>query len=303
MTRPFTKPARTLDEQIDLLESRGMEIGDRDLAINHLRHINYYRLRAYWLPFEQPAGGGDHAFAPGTRFETVVDTYSFDRKLRLLVMDAIERVEVSVRTQWAHRIAHRHGPHGYTSAGVFRDGDKHRDCLNGLKSELGRSHETFVRHYRETYTSPKLPPVWVVCEVISFSALSNWYANLKDGEDRKAIAAPYGIDEQVLESVIHHLVYLRNLCAHHSRLWNREATIGMKLAKRPEALHELFNQERPKRIFNSLLVLGFLLDQVSPGSGWRTRVVHLVAEHPELDLEAMGFTSDWRAPLLSELEP
>ena len=148
----------------------------------------------------------------------MVRTYSFDRKFRLLVMDAVERVEVSVRTQWAYRIAHCHGSHGYTNAGVFRDGAKHRECLNSLKTELGRSHETFVRHYKGTYSTPKLPPVWVICEVLSFSALSNWYANLKDGEDRKAIASPHAIDEQVLESVMHHHVYLRNLCAHHSRL-------------------------------------------------------------------------------------
>ena len=118
----------------------------------------------------------------------------------------------------------------------------------------------------------------------------------------KASDEPYGIDEQVLESVIHHLVYLRNLCAHHSRLWNREATIGMKLAKRPAGLRRQFNPDRPKRIFNSLVMLGFLLDRISPGSGWRTRVVHLVAEHPELDLDAMGFVADWRGRLLAEPE-
>ncbi len=302
MSRTFTKPARTHREQLALLRSRGMEIGNEASALLHLRHINYYRLRAYWLPYEQPAADGDHAFKSGTRFDDIVDIYGFDRKLRLMVMDAIERVEVSIRTAWAYQIAHRYGPHGYTDSAAFRDGGKHKDCLNALKAELGRSHETFVRHYRDTYTTPKLPPVWVVCEVVSFSALSGWYANLRDGEDRKAIAEPYGIDEQVLESVIHHLVYLRNLCAHHSRLWNREATIGMKLAKRPAALRRQFNPDRPKRIFNSLVMLGFLLDRISPGSGWRTRVVHLVAEHPELDLDAMGFVSDWRARLLAEPE-
>lgn len=107
----FTKPPMTFDEQIELLESRGMVIGDTDRARRYLSHLNYYRLAAYWLPFEETHL--PHKFKPDTRFDTVLEHYIFDRELRLLVMDAIERIEVSLRTQWAYYLSHTYGPHAH----------------------------------------------------------------------------------------------------------------------------------------------------------------------------------------------
>lgn len=98
----FAKPPASIDQQIDLLVQRGMDVPDRQRAAHYLRHLNYYRLRGYWLPFESGiADNGDHRFQAGTMFEHVLERYVFDRELRLLVMDAIERIEVSVRTHWA----------------------------------------------------------------------------------------------------------------------------------------------------------------------------------------------------------
>ena len=97
----FTKPATSITDQLALLRRRGMVIDDEASARHYLQHISYYRLRAYWLTYETPAAAGDHAFRPGTRFEDVLALYVFDRQLRLLVMDAIERVEVALRAGWA----------------------------------------------------------------------------------------------------------------------------------------------------------------------------------------------------------
>lgn len=96
----FTKPTKTFAEQVELLVSRGMEIDDPERAERYLSHLNYYRLAAYWLPCEQ--GHPTHRFRPGTRFNSVLEHYIFDRELRLLVMDAIERLEVSLRTRWSY---------------------------------------------------------------------------------------------------------------------------------------------------------------------------------------------------------
>ena len=101
----FNKPPKTFEEQVDLLIQRGMTIPDRAEALHYLKHLNYYRLRAYWLPFEK--NHANHAFKPGTSFSEVLNLYVFDRELRLLVMDAIERIEVSIRTGWAYYLSHR----------------------------------------------------------------------------------------------------------------------------------------------------------------------------------------------------
>ena len=299
----YTKPALSTEQQLELLIRRGMVVADRQAAQQLLEHINYYRLRAYWLPVEVPStADGDHAFKAGTRFETIIDLYSFDRKLRLLVMDAIERIEVSLRTRWANILALRYGPHAYLDAKLFRKPTQHAKCLTKLQEELERSRETFVLHYREKYTDPELPPLWGVCELLTFGQLSQWYSNLADGADRKEIAKPYGVDEQIIVSFAHHLAYVRNVCAHHMRLWNREMTIGMKIPNNPDWLGSVFNQDMPKRVYNTLVMLAHLLDGVSPSSHWRQNLLKLFEEHPNVDFPAMGIPENWRSAVIWKIK-
>lgn len=106
----YDKPATSLREQIELLEKRGMSIPDRKRAAHYLRHIGYYRLSAYWLPFEKPAPRAaerSHEFIAGTEFEHVLTRYVFDRKLRILLLEALERIEVSIRACWVNSLFSR----------------------------------------------------------------------------------------------------------------------------------------------------------------------------------------------------
>ena len=290
----FAKPALSIDQQIDQLKRRGLNIADDDRARHYLRHISYYRLRAYWLPEEVSAETpGDHAFRPGADFDRVIALYSFDRKLRLLVMDAIERVEVSLRTQWAHVLAVRYGPHAYLDADLFRNQSLYRTRLDKLRREYSDSLETFANHYRDTYTEPDMPPIWAISELLSFGDLSLWYKNLAKGEDRVEIAKPYGIDEQILKSVAHHLTYVRNVCAHHRRLWNREMTIQLKVPRNPEWFEKEFNADQPKSLYNTMVMLKYLLNIISPTSRWAAQLKALLKKHDSVDRGAMGFKAGW----------
>ena len=109
----FSKRALTVKEQIELLSRRGMAIEDRQCARNNLKFISFHRLKAYWEPFEVPSkSNGDRAFREGTSFNDVLQLYRFDRELRLLVLDAVEIVEVALRTLWVNHMAESYGPHG-----------------------------------------------------------------------------------------------------------------------------------------------------------------------------------------------
>jgi abortive infection bacteriophage resistance protein len=123
----YNKPPLTIEQQVDRLAARGLAIPDKARAAHYLAHLNYYRLRAYWLPLERDPK--QHIFKVGTSFEHVLDLYVFDRKLRLLLLDAIERIEVSLRTQWAYHLAHQYGPHAYLDARHFKDPTKHASGL------------------------------------------------------------------------------------------------------------------------------------------------------------------------------
>jgi abortive infection bacteriophage resistance protein len=289
MKRPFAKVATTYEEQVALLQQRGMIIDDAAQARFYLQHINYYRLGAYWLAFE--ADHAAHRFRPDARFAEVLNLYAFDRELRLLVLDAVERLEVSMRSQWAYQIAHRHGAHGYLDAALALRMDHWRKNLSGLTEEVRRSDETFVRHFRDQYAE-SLPPVWAVCEVMSLGQLSRWFASLKPMPTRRAIADVYALDQRILQSWLHHLTHVRNFCAHHSRLWNREFTITPVLPHRKPASLDGQFVRGTRRLYNSLVILLYVMDLIAPRHHWRARVRALLSKH-NIDVAQMGFPPDW----------
>ena len=292
----FTKPALSIDDQIALLRRRGMVIDDEGQARHYLARISYYRLRAYWLPFEgEPPAEGDHAFKTGTRFDDVLSLYIFDRELRLLVLDAIERVEVALRAQWAHHIAMTYGPHGHLEAQHHDSAENHGKSLADLSKEIARSKDTFVKHYRKKYDHPDLPPIWMTAEVISLGALSMWMSNLKLRSDRNAIAKAFELDEKVLASFVHHMSYVRNICAHHGRLWNKRFTVTMRVPTFPDKLPIAMRGANDRMIHNTLVMLDYLLGIVAPGTEWRKKLVALIDGCPKAEPALMGFPENWRA--------
>lgn len=167
-------------------------------------------------------------------------------------------------------------------------------CLQSLQDEVTRSHETFIKHYHDTYTSPALPPIWAVCEVLTLGQLSQWLDNLKRRSDRQAIAQALGFDEVVICAFAHHLATVRNLCAHHSRVWNRKFTIRMKLPHRPSHVTPWFNAQEDHKVYNTLLMLALLLERVCPDSTWTSRLIRLIDGMPVGTTQAMGFPENWR---------
>lgn len=296
VSKPFTKPATTIQQQIAHLQTEGMTIADQGWAEHWLQHVSYYRLSAYWLPFEYPKGQVGPRFRPGTNFDTVVALYEFDRQLRLLTLRAIERVEVAIRGSWGYVLAQRSGPHGYLSAALYSDRKQFHDNLSRLAREVGSSPETYVEHYRQTYDDPAMPPVWVVAEMMSLGQLSRWYSSLADRSLRTAIAQPLGLPEAVLVPFVKHLATVRNSCAHHARLWNRGFLLRMKVPHKPADLAASLAPITggPAQIYNTLVLIGFLLRQCDPTSTWRTDLRALLAQHPTANLAAMGFPPGWQ---------
>ncbi len=133
-------------------------------------------------------------------------------------MDAVERVEVSVRTLWAYHLSQKYGSHAHLNSDLFNNQRQYLSTLGTLTGEIGRSREAFIKHLVDTYDETT-PPIWAIVEVISFGQLSQFYTNLKLRQDRKLIADNYELDEKVLTSFLHHVNTVRNTCAHHSRLW------------------------------------------------------------------------------------
>lgn len=290
----FDKPPETINQQIGRLVQRGMEVSNPDYAHNCLYHLNYYRLRGYWIPFEiGPPDDGDHHFRQGTTFEQVVDLYVFDRELRLLLLDAVESIEVSMRSQWAYHLSHEYGAHAHLNSALF-DKQNYRRCLDSLIKEVRHSRETFIKHFIKNYDDP-LPPVWTVVEIMSLGQLSKWYSNLRSKPLRQKIADSYKMDEGVFASFVHHLTLIRNICAHHNRLWNRHFTITFKLPrKKPAKLTAVFNMGAPRQLYNSLVMIAYMTNIVSGDERWKHRLLHILNEHRHVPTAPMGFPETWQ---------
>jgi abortive infection bacteriophage resistance protein len=289
MSQSFDKKPKTLDEQLEILVSRGMIVSDRHQAKFYLQHLNYYRLRAYWLVFED-ISSTTHQFIAGTEFQNVLDLYIFDRELRLLILDAIERIEVSVRSQWAYQLAHLYGSHAHLNSNLF-DPRFWQKNFDDLSREVKRSDEVFIKHFQNTYAEP-LPPIWAVCEVMSLGLLSRWYGSLKFTKSQTAIAKTYGVRAEMLKSWLQHLTVVRNICAHHSRLWNREFAVVPRLTNSPT--NPLTNQFKveSRKIYNTLVIILYLLDLISPDHHWRANLRKLLIVHHQ-QLSSMDFPQDW----------
>lgn len=310
-TGTYSKPALSLDQLVQRLAERGLDIPDRERAIRYLRHLGYYRLSPYAIPF-QVAGTTDHQFRPGVEFDDVLDLYVFDRALRLLVLDALERIEVAIRSALTDHMSVTYtDPHWYTDRSRFKDHRKHADFLNGVdrdcRDQLRRAPEqrgdgvifrSALEHYLTTYGSPTLPPSWLMVETLTIGSLDHLVRNLSRRADKTAIASTVGINASLLDSWLRTYVRARNICAHHGRLWNVGIGVYPALPSSPTvswlADWSAITPRRAKQFYPVLVSLQSVLDTISPRSSWAQRLSDLLGEHPNVPLRGLGMPHDWR---------
>ncbi|WP_077138366.1 Abi family protein [Flaviflexus massiliensis] len=308
-TQHYTKPPLALDELVARLASRGLVIPDRDRALRYLRHIGYYRLSPYSIPFQ--IAGSDHLFRTGTSFDNILDLYVFDRYLRLLVMDALERIEVAVRAAITDRMSTTYrDSHWYISETHFQDQRRHQELLRIVqqtgvtrlhgtpeKGEDRLVHRSALEHYLTTYGFPELPPSWLMVETLTIGQLTNMYRNLSRRQDRTNIARKLGITEPLLDSWMQTYVRVRNICAHHGRLWN----VGLgNYPKIPTSTQVSWldgegalPESSRKRLYPVMVSLQVVLNTISPKSSWAQRLQDLLITRPNMNLRGMGFPEDW----------
>lgn len=220
----FKKPFLTYEQQADLLLSRGLECVDRTKLIQSLQHYNYYRLSGYCLAFEQQR----HKFLPGVTFEDLADSYEFDRKLRKILMESLELIEIQLRTSIAYYLAQTYGAFGHENINNLHisedDFNKWQNLIHGLAED---SKEIFIKHFKNKYAEFPSLPIWILVEILPFGSLSYLFSSLKN-EDKKAIAKLFNIPATVLSNWLHVFSHIRNICAHHNRLFDRTLSIGAR---------------------------------------------------------------------------
>lgn len=294
----YSKPPLDFKAQARLLITRGLQVDDENELINFLSNVNYYRLSGYLYTYKQvdPVTGIE-TLKPGTSFSTIKERYEFDRHLRLLLMDALEKIEVAIlRTQFVEKHALRFGPFGYA---YFRNYDprfppeKFYRLMDDIKLDEIKSSEEFIHRYRAKYTDENYLPLWITAELMSFGQLYTLYRN-SDSSIKKSISYDYGLYPPVLDSWLHTLNYIRNSCAHHARLWNRILPLPPKLPDQKSDPNwyqpvKISNQ----RIFSVLTIIRYLLIRIDPQCEWHISVQNLLVRYSGIPLNMMGFPDQW----------
>lgn len=284
----YKKTALTFLQQVDLLASRGLVIKDKDFAVSILQRVSYYRLSAYCIPFQS----AKDCFKTNCSFEDVYVLYRFDHELRMIIFDALERIEIAIRTSFTYFLAHEFGAFGYLNPKNFDKKFGHQLWLQRIEEEIKRSKETFVRHYKGKYTESQYFPIWMASEVFSFGLLSVLFSDGLKLEHQKRIARDYGLPREVFRSWLHTLVYARNLCAHHSRLWNRELAIKPTFPDKDPQWQNPFpiNHRKSIAIFT---IAYYLLKKFGEGRVVKEPLFALFNKNPSVNKDAMGFPANW----------
>jgi abortive infection bacteriophage resistance protein len=289
--------ALTFEQQADRLLELGL-VAERDELVRRLRGVGYYRLSAYWYPFRRPDG----RFIHGTSLDSIWRRYTFDRRLRLLALDASERVEVCLRTELVYSLAQRQGPFGYEDPDSPQklSAPEHERLLNEIEVEGRRSREHYIVLFFQLYGSDHArPPYWTITELMTFGTLLTLFRGCPTAVQQE-LAERFGVADRVLESWLRALNAVRNVCAHHGRLWNRELGYRPMIPRKDGRWHEPIEVSQ-HRVFGMLTILKYLLDQIAPHSGWSRRLLKLLGEYPQIPRAPMGFPVGWeRCPIWTE---
>ncbi|MFV0553646.1 MAG: Abi family protein [Mangrovibacterium sp.] len=294
MTRAYPKTFQSASSLVALLQERGLIINDISKAQSYLSSIGYFRLSAYCYPFlEIPKE--NHRYKPNSHFEKVLDLYRFDKKLRLLVFNEVEKIEVAIRSVMVNAACQQLNDafwitqRKYFSNAVFFD-----RSISDINSELSRSKEDFVVHFKSNY-SDDYPPAWMLIEILSLGSICKIYKNIKDLALKKKIARHFGLHFAVFESWIMTIAGLRNICCHHGRLWNRVLLLRTTLPQKT-AFPWLQDAARidVQRVYFRLCMIQYLLFSISPNNTFKEKLVNLLNSYPNVDISAMGFPSDWQ---------
>lgn len=295
---------RTIEEQIKMLRSRGMHFSSEEYAKGCLSHISYFRLKYYWTDMIDEET--EHDFLEDASFDDVIARYNFDRNLRLILFDAIEIIEIALRAKIINHLSQaKDSGLWYLNGSLFEKKGYYEDMILDLKCEFERSTEPFAKKYmaqHANWDSESMegdnPDAWMILEVATFGTLSKMYKNLKSQLPQRAIIAnEFGLySANELSSWLEAISVLRNIIAHHSRLWNRS------LAKQPmnikghrdKWLNTPFTDNQKKKPYGVVTAMLYLCNAVYPENQIKEKILSLLNNNKDIPYSKLGFTGNWQ---------
>lgn len=286
--------ALDLNGLFTMLESQGLAIEDKQRALQILSNVSYSRLKSYLVPLMESRT--PHRFIPGSSIEQAYALYGFDRRLRELIFHEMEKVEISIRTRMSLATSGEEVGYWFLNPEHFRNRSEHNYILRKIKNDVDHSDEDSIKSFKAKFSN-EFPPSWITLEATSMGTLSYIYDNMASGPLKTAISSYYGLPENEFGAWLRHIVYVRNICAHHARLWNKNIKIP---APAPQHCRHHFPEYGPDsehRVYGTLCIVKYLQDTIKPTNSFAYRLKTLLDAFPIIrakQYEAMGFPKEWR---------
>jgi abortive infection bacteriophage resistance protein len=290
----YAKRPLSIKAQIDLLKNRGLIINNYEEADRYLRTVGYFRLTEFMAHLQSK--DGHHKFVEGTEFDDVILIYQFDKKLRYLISEYIEIIEVAMRSLISNEFAYSHGFFWYTDRNLYADQNVHVLITNQVKESFSRASESYLKRFQERYPSECFPPSTMAMEILTLGKLSKLYSGLKNNIEKQNVASSFNTASHLLSSWIGYVTIIRNICAHHSRLWNRKVPAGRFLIPTREKYR--FKGSVPSdfntTVYGIVSVMSRLLEAINPENTFIQKIHMLVDAYPQIKIGDMGFPGDWK---------
>lgn len=297
----FNKAALTAEEQLNLLIDRGLIVEDKTSAVDILKRIGYYRLSAYMRNFQR---GINHEFVPNTNFTNIIELYNFDEKLRSVCFDAIRKIEIAYRAAISNVMCKKYGSHWFYNHSAFKDSQKISECRAVIESEIKKKSseyaETFIAKYYEKYDSPDLPPFWTISETLTIGSLNKIYQMINNNDKRETIkylGFSFDIKFLAFANWLFSVCVIRNICAHHSRLFNRI----FRISPTKQALIKELNTDYRNTFYYLAMIINYYLKTISNDISFEDDLIRLFAKYPNIDKTKMGFPQNWQGFTITKI--
>lgn len=290
----YKKKPLTADEHIQLLKERGLLIANQERAKKYLATIGYFRLTGYMYHLQE--NDGSHKFKNGISFNDIILHYHFDKKLRAVVNEYLERIEVALRSKLTDYYSINHGFYWFTQYNLYEDKYVYNLVNAEISERFTKPQERFLKYFKKKYTSETLPPSNMAMEILTMGKLSRLFKGLKNDVEKKSIAEDFGLPSVILSSWLIYLNNVRNICAHHGRLWNRGITADRPTI--PKRKKYKFSGELPndfnRSCYGVIAMIDRLLAKINASNRFTEKVINLIEEYPNINTRFMGFPENWK---------
>lgn len=289
----YTKKPEIPEQHCEILIERGLVIGDKERAIKYLKTVGYFRLTGYM--FHLQSNDGKHCFVEGTKFEDVIMLYQFDKKLRGIISEYLERIEICLRALLTDKYSSQYGFFWYSQINLFEDNEIFETINKEIQDTFYDPKEQFLKKFKFKYTSENIPPSNMALEILSLGKLARLYKALKNQDGKSEIAAIFSLPTNVITSWFIYLANVRNICAHHSRLWNKKVTVDRPTFPSREKYKfkgECFDDSNTT-LYGIISIIDRLLLSFNPQNSFTKKIEQLIDEY-SVDCLLMGFPAQWK---------